>query len=241
MYWVFRRLQSSLKSLLLWGFNGKKFFLYFINIYLSDFDYCFASIVLKFTNLLFSRKDHFHSIFIIIFLCLKRGKWNSRSFYMSPKSWFLQSKTYILCLLLLFMRTLKFLERILIFTTVIISRHDENWMEEQVITKKKRLGKSRRSKIMDQKLSKGLKVTSAVGQGSSQRLSQRSQIGTTVDQRSKVRYQSSEIGSKVQSEVKDWRGRRSEVKSRRSKFRGRIKNQRLSQKSSKKSRISGLR
>ncbi len=48
------------------------------------------------------------------------------------------------------MRTLKFLEGILIFTTVTSSRHDENKMEEQIITKKQGLVEGRRSEVTDQ-------------------------------------------------------------------------------------------
>ena len=122
-----------------WGFNREKFFFYCIRTHLSDFGFCLARIVLKFTDLLFSSKDLFHSILTIIFLCLKRGRLNCHSFYMSPKSGFLQSKTHISCPLLIVMRTLKFLESILISTTVTSSKHDENEIEKQIITKKQRL------------------------------------------------------------------------------------------------------
>ncbi len=151
------------RSPLPWGFNGEKFFLYCINTHLSNFGYCLASIVLKFTDLLFPSKDLFHSILTIIFFCLKWGTWNGRSFYMSPKSGFLQSKTYMPCPLLIVMRPLKFLESIPLSTTVTSSRHDENRMEERIITKK-RLVESRRSEITDQKLSKKLKIDVVVGQ-----------------------------------------------------------------------------
>ena len=81
------------------------------------------------------------------------------------------------------MRTLKFLEGILISTTVTSSRHDENEMEEQIITKKQGFVEGRRSEVTDQRLSKGLKADATVGQ------------------RLKIRGQRSELGSEVGSEV----------------------------------------
>ena len=125
------------RSPLYWGFNREKFFLYFISIHFSDFGYFFASIVLQFTNLLFPSKDFSYSILTIIFFCLKKRGWNCRSFYMSPKSGFLKSKTHIPCSLIMVIGLLDFLESILISTTVTSSRQDENRMEEPIITKEK--------------------------------------------------------------------------------------------------------
>ena len=62
------------------------------------------------------------------------------------------------------MRTLKFLKGILIPITVTRSRHDENVMEEQIITKKQRLDEGWRSEITDERLSKVLKKDATVGQ-----------------------------------------------------------------------------
>ncbi len=62
------------------------------------------------------------------------------------------------------MRTLKFPEDILIFSTVISFKHDKNKMEEQIIIKKQDLVESRRSEITDQRLSKGLKTNATIGQ-----------------------------------------------------------------------------
>ena len=82
------------------------------------------------------------------------------------------------------MRTLKFLEGILIFTTVTSSRHDENKMEEQIITKKQGLVEGRRSEVTDQRLRKGLKTD------------------TTVDQMLKIRGQKSEVRSQIRDQVR---------------------------------------
>ena len=54
---------------------------------------------------------------------------------MSLNSGFLWSKTHILCLVLIFKRNMKFLERILISASVLSFRHDENTMKEQIIFK----------------------------------------------------------------------------------------------------------
>ncbi len=62
------------------------------------------------------------------------------------------------------MRTLKFLEIILIYTTVTGSRHDENEIEEQIIIKKQGLVEGRRSEVTDQRLSKEFKTDATVGQ-----------------------------------------------------------------------------
>lgn len=71
---------------------------------------------------------------------------------------------------------MKFLEIILIFTTVKNSRHDENKMEERIIIKAKLLVEGRRSEISDQKLSKRLKVNAAIGQRFKNK-DQRPQVG----------------------------------------------------------------
>ncbi len=62
------------------------------------------------------------------------------------------------------MRTLKFLKGILIPITVTRSSHNENMMEEQIITKKQRLVEGWRSEVTDEKLSKVLKTDATVGQ-----------------------------------------------------------------------------
>ena len=56
---------------------------------------------------------------------------------MSPKSGVPQITTHIPCPLLIVIKTLKFLEGILISTTFASSRYDKNGIEEQIITQKK--------------------------------------------------------------------------------------------------------
>lgn len=122
----FQIVPKVLKSPLAWAFNWKKFFLDNIYTPLSNFSYCLLGIVLKFHNLLFSNIDLFYSIFTVICLCFKRGWCKRRFFYVFLKLSFLKSKSHVLHPLLIVVRALKFLEGILISTTITSSKQDEN-------------------------------------------------------------------------------------------------------------------
>ena len=134
------------------------------------------------------------------------------------------SKTHISCPLFIVIRTLKFLEGILISITDNSSRYNENEMEEQIITKKQGLVEGRKSKVTDQRLGKGLKTDATVGQrlkirgqrskvGSEVKLEVGSEVGWEVaGQRPWVRGQRSKERSDVESEIAGQRGRRSEIK-----------------------------
>ena len=136
-YRVFRWLQSSLgvhsPEVLTERYSAHTLSVYIFLILTT----VLRAIVLQFTDLLFPSKNLFYSIFTIIFFCLKKRRWNCRSFYMSLKSGFLQMKSHIPCLLFIVIRLLKFLESILISTTVTSSRHNKNRRKSESSLKKK--------------------------------------------------------------------------------------------------------
>lgn len=77
-------------------------------------------------DFLFSSKDFFYSIFIIIIFYLEKRRFNSYSFYIFLKAGFFKGKTYISYLLFLIIRRLRFFEYIFVFTAITSYRYNKN-------------------------------------------------------------------------------------------------------------------
>lgn len=136
---------------------------------------------MKFDNLYFLTIDLFHPIFTVICFCFKKGWCNYCAYYVCLNLGFFNSKTHVSRLLLIVIRTLEFLEGILIFTIITSFRYNEDKAVDprlQIIATIQRLGvKSQETEAEGQGLRvkvKGQK-TRVKGQGSKTK-SQKSRV-----------------------------------------------------------------
>lgn len=124
VYQVFKWLQSSLGVYCLEALTERNFF-YTVSVHIFPIlGTALQSLSRNPQIFFFLIIDLFHLMLIIIWSSCKWKRCNCCSFHMSPKSSFFQSKTHILWLLFIMMRTLEFFNRILISTSITNSRND---------------------------------------------------------------------------------------------------------------------